>query len=296
MSGRLFLLDGTLLFFRALYGVPDVFRDERGRAINGVRGYLSYLLNLFKSQQVRHCAAAFDESLNSCWRNSVYPNYKANRPAADENINFQLDRCRRITGLLGIPVLADLEYEADDFIATFARRSRRAVVIVSRDKDLQQLLRHNVTLLDPAKNSVSDPETFRSTFGFEPELFPDYQALTGDSVDNIPGVRGVGPKSAGRLVGTFGSLEDIYAHEADWPTVGIKSGSKMATRMLEESERAFMFRRILRLDDQVPVSIPLTATRLVGPDRKVLVAALDGLGIGAGLGATLQRAIEAYGG
>ena len=121
----LFLLDATLLFFRALYGMPDVFSDGEGRSVNGVRGYLSYLLNLLRGEgdtgiagPVRFCVAAFDESLTTCWRNARYPDYKANRPAADDNISYRLARSRQLTTALGIPVLADLEYEADDFIAT----------------------------------------------------------------------------------------------------------------------------------------------------------------------------------
>lgn len=233
----LFLLDGTLLFFRALYGMPDVFKDEQGRSINGLRGYLTYLLNTLKRYDVGYCAAAFDESLTTCWRNEIYPEYKANRPAADANIRFQLGRCRELTELLGIPVLADLEYEADDFIATLARRSQREVVIISRDKDLQQLLSPTVTLLDPSNESLADPSTFRARFGFDPDHFPDYQALTGDSVDNVPGVKGVGPKTAQRLVAEFGGLESIYSQSDHWEQAGIRAGSKMAANLAAERHR-----------------------------------------------------------
>jgi 5'-3' exonuclease len=294
MNPPLYLLDGTLLFFRALFGLPDLFHDAAGRSINGARGYSAYLLKLLEGNDVQFCAAAFDESLTTCWRNDVYPDYKANRPEADENVLYQLGLCREITEALGIPVLADADFEADDFIATLARKSRRNVVIVSRDKDLQQLLDESVALLDPSIQTLQGPESFQSEFQFDAKLFPDYQALTGDSVDNIPGVRGVGPKSAKALVNGFGSLESIYAAESEWPSVGIKSTSKMAERLREERELAFLFRRILRLDDRVPVTLSLAETRLDRPSHADLREDLERLQLGEGLGGSLMRALESW--
>jgi 5'-3' exonuclease len=301
VSGPLFLLDGTLLFFRALYGTPDVFHDARGRAVNGVRGYLGYVLRLLEERQVSHCVAAFDESLNSCWRNEVYPAYKANRPPADENIRHQLDLCHSLTRLLGIPVLADADYEADDYIATLARRCRaeagtaREAVIVSRDKDLQQLLEPGVVILDPRDGTLATRETFIDGFGFEPALYPDYQALTGDSVDNIPGVRGIGPKAASRLVCTFGDLETIYRQQNDWSQAGLKAGSKTAQRLLESRDEAFLFRRILRLDDQAPVAGETGAGPLARPDRDALLAGLAELGLAEALGRSNLERLERLG-
>jgi DNA polymerase-1 len=299
VSERLFLLDATLLFFRALYGVPDVFVDDTGRSINGVRGYLGYLTGLLRGRDgnppVRHCVAAFDESLTSCWRNRLYAAYKANRPPAEAGILHQLTLCRRLTAELGVPVLADLEYEADDYIATLARTSRMPVTIVSRDKDLKQLLDHRVSLVDPKDGSLATPETFAREFGFSPAAFPDYQALTGDSVDNIPGVPGVGPKSARRLIETFGDLERIYDGKADWAAAGIKASSKMAARLEASREDAFLYRRILRLDDQVPIPAGFSSGPLTRPARSTVMAALDGLGVRTGLGSALTTAMEDHG-
>jgi 5'-3' exonuclease len=294
VNKRLYLLDGTLLFFRALYGTPDVFQDDAQRPVNGVRGYLSYLLKLLQSRAVERCVAAFDESLNSCWRNDIYPEYKANRPPADDNIRHQLDRCRQITELLGIPVLADAAYEADDFIATLVRNRRRDAVIVTRDKDLQQLLEPGVELLDPSNEAVATAESFSSAFAFPPMLFPDYQALTGDSVDNIPGVRGIGPKIASRLVSTFGSLESIYAAATEWEQAGLKPASKAAGRLRDEQDQAFLFRQILRLDDQVPLADELGEAPLPKPESAVVENHLAQLGLGGALGQNLQRKLESF--
>ncbi len=298
---RLFLLDATLLFFRALYGMPDVFRDGEGRSVNGVRGYLNYLINLLSGAgdtgvdgPVRFCVAAFDESLNSCWRNDRYPDYKANRPPADENIAYQLARARELTIRLGVPVLADLQYEADDFIATLAAKSRRPVVVISRDKDLQQLLTDKVCLHDPKDGSRRGPDAFTAEFGFEPGLFPDFQAFVGDSVDNIPGIRGVGPKAAGALISRFGSLESVYDAASAWIEAGIKPGSKMAARLLAEKEQAFLFREILRLHVEVPLSITLADTRIQRTDVGALRASLADGGLKAGLGDGLIASMESY--
>lgn len=298
---RLYLLDATLLFFRALYGMPDVFRDGEGRSVNGVRGYLIYLVNLLRgagdtgiAEPVQFCVAAFDESLNSCWRNDHYPDYKANRPAADENVAYQLARARELTSRLGVPVLADLRFEADDFIATLARQSHRPVTVVSRDKDLQQLLTDNVCLLDPRDGSMRGPESFAAEFGFEPALFPDYQAFVGDSVDNIPGIRGVGPKAAGALIARFGSLESVYAAEPAWIEAGIKPGSKMASRLIADRSQAFLFREILRLADEVPLPTTPFEARLQPADARALAVCLDDWQLAAGLGDSLVGAMEAY--
>jgi 5'-3' exonuclease len=300
-AGTLYLLDATLLFFRALYGMPDVFRDGRGRSVNGVRGYLSYLLNLLLGEghtgvdgPIRFCAAAFDESLNSCWRNERYPDYKANRPPADENIAYQLGRARELTSRLGVPVLADLAFEADDYIATLARKSRRPVIVVSRDKDLQQLLSKKVSLLDPKDGTRRGPHAFLTEFGFEPALFPDYQAFVGDSVDNIPGIRGVGPKAAGALIRRFGDLESVYAGQATWSAAGIKPGSKLSERLLEDKDRAFLFREILRLEAKAPLPISLAETRLKRPDAQGVRHSLDDGQLRDGLGKALIGAMEAY--
>jgi DNA polymerase-1 len=191
-------------------------------------------------------------------------------------------------------VLADLEFEADDFIATLARRARSDVVIVSRDKDLQQLLAPGVLLRDPADGSTTDATAFQERFGFEPAAFPDYQALTGDSVDNVPGVRGIGPKTAQRLVAALGPLEAIYAAQSAWPDAGLKPGSRAAERLLEGQEAAFLYRRVLRLDDRVPLPAGVTGARLKPPGRAELDARLGALGLAEGLGSGVARALEAY--
>ena len=167
-------------------------------------------------------------------------------------------------------------------------------MIVSRDKDLQQLLTDSVSLLDPGDGSLRGPSEFHETFGFEPSLFPDYQAFTGDSVDNIPGIRGAGPKAAGALIRRFGPLEAVYEARDQWGEAGIKPGGKLAQRMLEEQETAFLFRDILRLNAETPLPIGLADTRLRKPDARPLRDHLEQWQLREGLGGSLISAMEAY--
>jgi len=285
----LYLFDGTLLFFRALYGVPDVFVDAQRRSVNGVRGYLQYLLTTLTDNSVRCAVVAFDESLTTCWRNEFYPQYKANRPPADANIRFQLALCRTLTQACGVCVLADARYEADDIIATLAARASGDVVIISRDKDLQQLLSEKVSLLEPGSNARRYALDFVAKEGFEPAVFPDYQALTGDSIDNIPGVRGVGAKTAGKLVGKFGALENIYAQRERWPETGIKTTSQVAKNLVAQREYAFLFRRILRLEPDAELAYIRAKIYVNLAPQQALRETLNGLGLLAGLSSALSR-------
>ncbi|MBH80010.1 MAG: flap endonuclease [Gammaproteobacteria bacterium] len=255
------LVDGSIYFFRALFGVPDLFFDGAGKAVNGVKGYLHFLFGLVHDQDARYLVVAFDESLTSCFRNDLYPAYKAHRPLPDENIKYQFKLCQRLTASLGVLTLAHPRFEADDIMATVAARARRPVRLLSRDKDLLQLLRPGVTLASPV-SGVATESQFHAQFGFPPALYPDYQALQGDSVDNIPGVPGVGPKTAARLVARFGGLEAIYANRSGWPEVGVGAQSRVAQRLLAHRADAMLFRQLTRLHRRAPVRYPASATRV----------------------------------
>ena len=248
----LHVVDGSVYFFRGLFGVPDLFFDSRDRAVNGVKGYLHFLFELLLTRQARHAVVAFDESLNTCFRNELYPCYKSDRPLPDENIIYQLRLCQQLTSRLGILTLAHARFEADDIIATIAARARRPVCVYSRDNDLLQLLRANVTLASPVAGVRTSAE-FEKRFGFAPDLFPDYQALRGDSVDNIPGVPGVGEKHAQRLISRFGRLEGIYANVGSWPKAGVAAGGRLSESLLRNRAQAMLFRRLTRLQRRTPV-------------------------------------------
>lgn len=275
----LYLFDGTLYFFRALHGLPDVFADSRGRPVNGVRGFLQFLLGALTGRRIRFAAMTFDESLDSSFRNALYPAYKANRPPPDDDIRRQLDACRRLCRALGILTLADPVYEADDIMATLAARSRRPVWLVSRDKDLNQLLSPRVQRWEAGTDRVTTTACFEAEFGFAPAAYPDYQALAGDTVDNVPGLRGVGDKTARRLIARFGSLEGLYADPSAWPEAGIRPGSRLAQTLASDRDRAFLFRRLVRLERRAPIRYPSAALRIGRGDSGELDAVLEDLGL-----------------
>ena len=266
------------MFFRDLFGIPDVFMDARGRAVNGVKGYLHYLLGLVARDQARRVVVAFDESLRTCFRNDIYAPYKANRPPPDDNVKFQLASCRRLTGQLGVLTLADHRYEADDILATLAARARRPVCLHTWDKDLLQLLRPSVTLRAPVSGVVCDA-TFRQRFGFAPALFPDYQALQGDASDNIPGVPGIGPSRAGRLVAELGSMEAIFAGRREWPRLGLPVASQAHRNLAAQREQAFAFRRLTRLCRRVATSYASADVMVGAPQVDCVARDLEASGL-----------------
>jgi len=275
----LYLFDGTLYFFRALYGLPDVFTDREGHPVNGVRGFLQFLLAAFARRRNRYAAVTFDESLDSSFRNAFYPPYKANRPPADDNIRRQLDACQELCRALGVLTLADPVFEADDIMATLAARSRRPVWLVSRDKDLNQLLSARVQRWEAGADRVTSAADFQAAFGFAPAAYADYQALVGDAVDNVPGLPGIGDRTARRLIARFGSLEGLYADCSAWADAGVRPGSRVAQTLAADREQAFLFRRVVRLHRRAPIRYPSAALRIGSGDARALEATLDRLGL-----------------
>jgi len=212
------LIDASPYIFRAYFSLPESIRTPDGRPANAVRGFGSTLLQLFQQESVSHAAIAFDESLTSNFRNEIYPGYKANREPAPAELTAQFDDCRSLARALGSAVFSHERYEADDLIATlWAQLQARGhrVVVVSPDKDLCQLVNEGTALLDFAKNKFYGPEEVREKLGVPPERVLDYQALAGDAVDAIPGVKGIGAKTAAALMTAFASLEEIREPRGD---------------------------------------------------------------------------------
>jgi len=284
MADPLYLIDGTLFFFRGHFGVPALFEDERGRPVHGVLGYVRFLRNLLRDRRVRRALVAFDESLNTSFRNRSYPDYKANRPAADADIEFQLDACRTMTRLLGVADASDAEFEADDIIATVAARESGPAVVVTRDKDLKQLVAADVCWWDGAEREI-DVEAFMEEFGFAPSRFADYQALTGDKIDNVPGVPGIGAKTAASLISRYDGLEgvrDALGSEG-FPDAPIARPRQVVSRLEAHLERAFAMRDVLRLATDAPVAPRGDALAVREADVRGLAEQTEFLGLASQL-------------
>ena len=208
----LHLVDASMYVFRAWHSMPDEFHDADGWPTNAVHGFARFLLELLERERPRHIAIAFDESLDSCFRNAIYPAYKANRDPAPPELRRQFAWCKALCKAVGLVTLAHTDYEADDLIGTAVHVGRRdgfRSVIVSADKDLSQLLQADDEQYDFAKAVRWKADGVKARHGVHAHQIADYLALTGDAVDNIPGITGIGAKSAAILLAHFQSLDAL---------------------------------------------------------------------------------------
>src|SRR6187399_297181 len=212
----LMLLDGNSLAFRAFYALPaENFKTQGGLTTNAVYGFTAMLINLLRDEQPSHIGAAFDVSRQT-FRLDKYPEYKAGRSSTPDDFRGQIDITKEVLGALGITVLAEPGYEADDVLATLATQAEDAgyrVLVVTGDRDSLQLVSDDVTVLYPRKG-VSEltrftPEAVLEKYGLTPLQYPDFAALRGDPSDNLPGIPGVGEKTATKWIAEFGSLQAL---------------------------------------------------------------------------------------
>ena len=212
----LMLLDGNSLAFRAFYALPaENFKTQGGLTTNAVYGFTAMLINLLRDEQPTHIAAAFDVSRQT-FRKEKYPEYKEGRSATPDEFRGQIDITKEVLGALGITVLAEAGFEADDIIATLATQAENEghrVLVVTGDRDALQLVSDDVTVLYPRKG-VSEltrftPEAVLEKYGLTPQQYPDFAALRGDPSDNLPGIPGVGEKTATKWIAEYGSLQTL---------------------------------------------------------------------------------------
>jgi 5'-3' exonuclease len=281
-----YLIDAPMFVFRAYYALPASLTDPQGRPANAVYGYTRFLCALLGDEQPRYCAAAFDESLTSSFRNQWYADYKANRVEPPQELADQFDACKRVTRALGVRTFVSARYEADDLIATAARRAREAghpVVILSRDKDLAQLLGPGDRLWDGAEGPRMSPRMVEEKLGVRPDQVPDYLALAGDPVDNIPGVPGIGPKAAAALLSALGDLDGIYADLDAVARLGVRGAARLRDLLETHEDRARLSLRLARLHTGSRIRCEPERLRWQGPDARRLRRELSRLGFGEGV-------------
>lgn len=252
----LYLVDASIYIFRPYFALPERWHSGEGYPTQAVHGYLGFLLNLLEQQQPDYIAAAFDESLGSCFRNDIYPDYKANRVLPDEALAFQLKACAEVTRLLGIAGLASDSHEADDIIGTLACRGRadgHPVIVVSRDKDLAQLLRDGDSIWDFGQGAPRDRAEIKRQLGVWPEQVADYLALVGDPVDNIPGVPGVGPKTAAAMLDHFGTLDAVLSAGEQLQELPVRGAARLAARINDHRDRVEIARQLTVIAEDAPV-------------------------------------------
>ncbi|HEX2164683.1 MAG TPA: 5'-3' exonuclease H3TH domain-containing protein [Thermoanaerobaculia bacterium] len=293
---RLFLVDASPYVFRAYFSLPDSIRDREGRPANAVYGFASFLIRLLTDERPTHLAIAFDGSLTTSFRNDFFPAYKAQRTLPPAELEAQLDDCQAVAAAFGAACLIDDRYEADDLIATLVARLVEAggaaddedgggdlrAVIVTHDKDLAQLVGPRVTLYDFGKGERLGPAEVTAKLGARPEQVADLLALRGDAVDNIPGVPGVGGKTASALLARFRDLDDLYARLDEVPSVPIRGAAALAARLAEHREAAFLAKRLAAVVRDVPQCAGVTLDDLAwtGADRRRVEEVFDRLGFG----------------
>lgn len=283
MSGPVHLVDASLYVFRAWHSMPLEFEGRDGWPVNAVHGFARFLLELLERQTPRHIAIAFDESLDSNFRNDIYPAYKANRDAAPEELKRQFAHCQALCRALGLPVLADGRFEADDLIGAALGQVRRAGfsgVIVSADKDLSQLLDGDDEQWDYARNERWRAAGVKARYGVHAHQIADYLGLTGDAIDNIPGVPGIGPKTAAVLLAHFGSLDQLLERLGEVPYLRLRGGAQHAARLHQHRDAALLSRRLATIDTAAPLPADLGAAERRAPDAAALAELCDRLRIG----------------
>ena len=289
-TNALYLVDASIYIFRSYFSIPDSFVAGNGEAVNAVYGYTQFLLDLI-DRQPEHISVAFDESLNTCYRNEIYPAYKANRDLPDRNLEFQFAKCREITGLLGFHYLSLHDYEADDIIGTLMKRfsDNRPTVIVTRDKDLGQLLRDGDALWDFAADRYSDRAAVKKKFGVEAEQMSDYLALAGDSVDNIPGAPGIGAKTAAALLSHFGTLDGIFESLDQVSSIGIRGAARVHKSLLDNRDRLRMFQEITRINCDVPMDVSLSELTITPGPVEAILSFCDAMAFGTGIRKRIEK-------
>jgi DNA polymerase-1 len=251
------LIDGSLYVFRAWHSMPDEFHDTDGHPVNAVHGFTRFLCELLERVKPERLAVAFDASLTTSFRNAIYPAYKANRELPPPDLERQFVLCREVAEALGIPVLIDHTYEADDLIGS-ALWSLRGhgfrSVIVSADKDFGQLLGEFDEQWDYARNLRWGPAGVLEKLGVHPHQVADYLALCGDAVDNIPGVPGIGAKTAAALLSHFGSLDALLERVDEVPFLRIRGAASCAAKLREHADSARLYRQLTRIALDAPVA------------------------------------------
>ena len=268
------LVDGSTYIFRAYHALPPLTRKSDGFPVGAISGFCNMLDKLVREEKekkgITHLVVVFDAS-GKTFRNEIYPEYKANRSEAPEDLIPQFPVIRKATSAFSIPFVELLGYEADDLIASYAEEAQKhnmKVTIVSSDKDLMQLVSDNVSMLDTMKGRVFKKEDVFDKFGVYPEKVIDVQSLAGDSVDNIPGIPGIGIKTAALLINEYGDLDGLFENSEK-----IKQ-KKRRENIIDFENQAYLSKKLVTLKNDVPLPIPIKETVLKEIDAEKLISFL----------------------
>jgi DNA polymerase I len=279
----IFLVDASVYVFRAWHSMLPDMRDRDGNPTHAVFGFARFIGDLIERVRPAYIAVAFDARRSDSYRSRIYPAYKANRERAPADLALQFERCREVCRHLGLAHFVHPEYEADDIIGTLARQMRTAGVraaFITRDKDLAQLVRDGDLLWDYGARGQFGYHDIERQFGVAPERFADYLALAGDESDNIPGVPGIGHRTAVSLMKAFASLDELYGDLGRVACLRVRGASTLAARLAEHREAVFLARRLTQIACDVPLGVGAEGLRRRTPDLRALGSLYDTLGFG----------------
>src|SRR5271156_3768582 len=274
---HVFLVDGSGYIFRAYHALPPINRKSDGLQLNAVFGFCNMLWKLLRDMKAddkpTHLAVVFDLS-EATFRTEMYPDYRAHRPDPPDDLRPQFPLIRDAVMAFDLPCLEQDGFEADDLIATYVREASEAgatSTIVSSDKDLMQLVADGVIMFDTMKDKKIGRDEVIEKFGVPPEKVIDVQALIGDSTDNVPGVPGIGVKTAAQLIGEYGDLETLLRRVNE-----IKQ-DKRRQSLIDNAEAARMSKKLVTLDTNVKLDVPISDLAVHEPDYKRLIAFLKAM-------------------
>ena len=292
-----YLIDASVYVFRAYYSLPDDMVDDSGNPVNALYGFCRFIGDFMENVTPEYVAVLFDESLSKSFRTDIYPEYKANRDPAPPELKRQFEQCRRYVRALGVMEHASPSYEADDLIGTLVehgRRNGRPSTIVTRDKDLTQLLKQEDVFWDFSGKGKLRYEEIIDSFGVWPEQIADFLALAGDAVDNIKGVPGVGKKTATVLLQHFGSLDAIYDNLDRVHEVNVRGAKTLGTKLETHRDDAMLARRLTGIACDAPFDDAETLMQPSAPRLGEINALFDEAGIGTALRRQAERVSDIY--
>ena len=287
-----YLIDASVYVFRAYYSMPDDMVDDDGNPVNALYGFCRFLGDFMEQVRPEHIAVLFDDSLSRSFRTEIYPLYKANRDPAPPELKRQFGQCRRFVRALGLMECALPRYEADDLIGTLVMEGRDNGIpstVVTRDKDLAQLIDKKDVFWDFAGRGKVTYDMIPEYFGVWPEQIADFLALAGDAVDNIKGVPGVGKKTATALLQHYGSMEKIYDSLGSVHEVNVRGAKTLGKKLETHKEDALLARRLTGIACDAPIDKPRTGLRPGAPDLGNINALYDEAGIGMALRRQAER-------
>lgn len=270
---QVFLIDGSAYIFRAFFAMPPL-TNSAGLPTNAIFGFTNMILKFLKQHQPQFVAVALDAGRET-FRNQMFADYKGNRPEAPDLLVPQFPYFRKVLDALNVRLLELPGYEADDIIATLCDRMTDKgcdLVVVSSDKDLMQLVTNGVKLLDSAKDRWIGTAEVHQKFGVKPEQVIEVMGIMGDAVDNIPGVKGIGEKTAIALIQKFQTLENLYKGLEEVEKMNLRRAGHIRKLLEKDRENAFLSRALATVKRDVPIDIGLEQLRFTGTDQEKVCA------------------------